>query len=147
MSAPAAIFSILVAALIFWLAWKYDWFLDAGEREFNEAYRSRKPLSDDAMIELYFQDSPIDPNVAITVRKITAEQLQYERERLLPDDDFMFVFAEVDAIEFIMELEEAFDIEIPDSDSSKTPPTIRAMAELVRRKLNEKAVRGGGFPG
>jgi acyl carrier protein len=141
MSAPAAIIAILLAALLFWLAWEYEWLLEPGEREFNEAYRSRRPLSDEAMIEQFYRDSPIDPNVAVQTRAIFANQLQYERERLHPDDDFMFLFMELDAVELVRELEEAFGIEIPDSDSSKTVPTIRAISELVQRKLNEKAVR------
>jgi len=145
MSAPAAILAILAAALLFWLAWRFEWLLELGEREFNEAYRSRRPLSDDTMVELYFKDSKVDPIMATEVRRIFGHQLQYDALRLFPDDDFTFVFVELDAVELVNELEEFFKVELPDADTSQTKATIRAMSELVQRKLNEKAKRVGGF--
>ena len=138
MSAPAAILSILAAALLFWLAWKYEWLLEPGERKFNEAYRSRKPLSDEAMIEQFYMDSPIDPRVAIETRTIFAHQLQYGRERLHPDDDFTFILAEVDCVELVTEIEEAFGIELSNDELTSTPATIRSASELVQGKLNAK---------
>jgi acyl carrier protein len=133
MSAEAAVISIVVAGLLFWLAVKWDFALWGQEARFNAEYRARPPMSDAKLIETYYKDSSIDPAIPVGVRRIFGEQLGYEPERLRPDDDFMFLFMELDAVELVTEIEEAFDVHISNEDLEKIKPTIRGMAELVQR--------------
>src|SRR5436190_8867912 len=118
MSAEAAVISIVVAGLIFWLVIKYELLDSAGERRFNAAYRTRVPMSDEEMLERFYAGSSIDRTIPARVRRIFGEQLQYDPERLHPDDDFMFILAEIDCVELIMEIEGAFEIQISDDDAT-----------------------------
>jgi|SRR5665213_1757834 len=123
----------LLAALIWLLAWQLDPDLRRG-REYAEELTIRKPLSDAEMIRQYFAADNIDPEVPAQVRRVFAKYTEYSVEKLLPDDDLAFFWAELDMVELIEELESGFGFKITSADLKRTPCTIRAASHLVASK-------------
>jgi len=132
-------FAILIAvfwllfAIIWLLAWRLDPDLQRG-REYEEELAIRKPLSDAEMIRQYFAADTIDPEVPVKVRRLFAKYTEYPVEKLLPDDDLGFFWADMDMVELIEELESGFDFKITSADLKRTPCTIRAASQLVASK-------------
>ncbi len=60
-------------------------------------------------------------SVAERVMDIVAEQLGYDRDKITPDTEFVKDLGadSLDVVELIMELEQAFDISIPDDEAEK----------------------------
>jgi acyl carrier protein len=60
-------------------------------------------------------------NIAETVRKIVAEQLGVDMEKVVPEASFIDDLGadSLDTVELVMALEEEFDQEIPDEDAEK----------------------------
>ena len=109
--------------------------LARAERAFWAAYRTRMPISDDDFCAKEFPDLTTLRDVPCKVRTIFAEQLDLEVELLRADDDFLFYFAEMDAAELVMDVEERFDVVLNDTDLSSVPCTIRGATQLVLAKL------------
>ena len=63
------------------------------------------------------------------VRKIIADKLDIEPDKISPDASFLDDLGadSLDIVELIMELEEEFNLEIPDEDAEK----IRTVADAV----------------
>ncbi|AZT90662.1 acyl carrier protein [Caldicellulosiruptor changbaiensis] len=64
------------------------------------------------------------------VKKIIADKLDIEEDRITPESSFLDDLGadSLDIVELIMELEEEFNIEIPDEDAEK----IRTVADAVK---------------
>ncbi|ABP67198.1 acyl carrier protein [Caldicellulosiruptor saccharolyticus DSM 8903] len=64
------------------------------------------------------------------VRKIIADKLDIEEDKITPESSFLDDLGadSLDIVELIMELEEEFNIEIPDEDAEK----IRTVADAVK---------------
>ncbi|WAM30883.1 acyl carrier protein [Caldicellulosiruptor naganoensis] len=64
------------------------------------------------------------------VRKIIADKLDIEVDKITPESSFLDDLGadSLDIVELIMELEEEFNIEIPDEDAEK----IRTVADAVK---------------
>jgi hypothetical protein len=59
----------------------------------------------------------------------------YQAEKMLPDDDLMFFWADLDMVELVRDLEQEFGIEITRADAASVAScTIRAVTDLVARK-------------
>lgn len=60
-------------------------------------------------------------DILLKVRKIVAEQLSVDIEKVVPDADFIKELDadSLDVVELVMAFEEAFDIEIADDDASQ----------------------------
>lgn len=73
------------------------------------------------------------------VKQIIAEKYGVDPSELKPDTRFIEDLGadSLSTIELIAELEEAFDIEIPDEDAEKNQ-TVGAAIEYIIKKLKEK---------
>ncbi len=71
-----------------------------------------------------------------TVRKIVAEQLGVDEEKVVPEARFIEDLGadSLDTVELVMALEEEFDQEIPDEDAEKIR-TVQDAIDYIKQKL------------
>lgn len=83
---------------------------------------------------------PRDP-IADKVKNIIARELQVEERKLLPNTRFIEDLGadSLDRVELVMDLEEAFDIEIPDGDAQKFTTVQRVIDYIKQRKQAQKS--------
>jgi hypothetical protein len=131
-------FAALVGfAALMAVVWLLMWWLDPDlrrGRKYEAELAIREPLSDEAMIRQYFAADDIDPEVPAQVRRVFAKHTEYPAEKLLPDDDLAFFWADLDMAELIEELESGFGFTITSAETKRTPCTIRAASHLVASK-------------
>jgi acyl carrier protein len=70
------------------------------------------------------------PEIPVRIRRVVGTQLGLPIERLLPDDEFMVVFGDLDFYELILEVEEEFGTKL-DKHQLNNPQTLRGLSELV----------------
>jgi acyl carrier protein len=104
-------------------------------RRYEAELAARDPISDDGLFRQCFGAGEVAPDVPGQVRRVFAKHMDYPAEKMLPDDDLRFFWADLDMVELIRELEAAFGIEITDEDAERTACTIRAVAQTVSRKI------------
>jgi acyl carrier protein len=70
------------------------------------------------------------------VKKILSEQLEIEEDKITIDSDLVedLKADSLDIVELIMDLEQEFDLEIPDEDLPKVN-TVRDVVEYIENKL------------
>lgn len=70
------------------------------------------------------------------VKKILSEQLEIEEDKITIDSDLVedLKADSLDIVELIMDLEQEFDLEIPDEDLPKVN-TVRDVVEYIEKKL------------
>ena len=70
------------------------------------------------------------------VKKILSEQLEIEEDKITIDSDLVedLKADSLDIVELIMDLEQEFDLEIPDEDLPKVT-TVRDVVEYIEGKL------------
>jgi acyl carrier protein len=75
-------------------------------------------------------------NIEETVRKIVAEQLGVDIEKVVAEASFIEDLGadSLDTVELVMALEEEFDQEIPDEDAEKIR-TVRDAVEYIKSRL------------
>ncbi len=71
-----------------------------------------------------------------TVRKIVAEQLGVDEDKVVPEARFIEDLGadSLDTVELVMALEEEFDQEIPDEDAEKIR-TVQDAIDYIKQKL------------
>lgn len=69
------------------------------------------------------------------VKKIVAEQLEIEPDKVTPEANFAndLNADSLDTVELVMALEEAFDVEIPDEAAEKIT-TVQAVVDYINDK-------------
>lgn len=74
-----------------------------------------------------------------TLVKLIAEKLGVEEEKVLPEAHFVNDLGadSLDTVELIMEIEQEFDIEIPDEDAEKML-TVQDAVDYVTSKISEE---------
>ena len=74
--------------------------------------------------------------IADQVKQVIAEQLGVEKERLQPATSLVNDLGadSLDTVELVMELEEEFDINIPDDDAEKLQTVKQYIDYVVERK-------------
>jgi hypothetical protein len=128
---------LVVVGLILVLAaiWAAVRLLDPDLREwrrYEAELRARPLVPDEELVAGYFGSGTI-PDIPARVRRVFAEWMGYPADRLLPDDDFTFFWAELDGEPLIVSLEEEFGAVFPEADVATTRPTIRQVSALVQR--------------
>ncbi len=75
-------------------------------------------------------------NIEETVKKIVAEQLGVDIEKVVPEANFIDDLGadSLDTVELVMALEEEFDQEIPDEDAEKIR-TVQAAIDFIKARL------------
>ncbi len=75
-------------------------------------------------------------NIEETVRKIIAEQLGVDEDKVVPEARFIEDLGadSLDTVELVMALEEEFDQEIPDEDAEKIR-TVQDAIDYIKQKL------------
>lgn len=75
-------------------------------------------------------------NIEETVRKIVAEQLGVDLEKVLLESSFIDDLGadSLDTVELVMALEEEFDQEIPDEDAEKIR-TVKDAVDYIQSRL------------
>jgi hypothetical protein len=136
MTSVQAVFSLVVAAVV-WFSLKVVGIgYGSAEFEFDQAYQQRRPLNDQDMYDLYMADSSVEPEVVFRVRRIFGRQFSLDHKRILPDDDFVRIYEELD-LEFVFEdVEDAFDVDL--DDVSPIKGRVRTFAEIVQYKLLDR---------
>ena len=79
-------------------------------------------------------------SVAERVIDIVAEQLGVDKEKITPETSFVNDLGadSLDTVELVMELEEEFDINIPE-DSQDKIKTVGAAVDFIQEELKKKA--------
>ena len=130
---------ILGVAVFVLVGWLLLWWFDAPNRkrfrQYDDQLAAREPLPDAEWVARYFNTDEVFLEVPPKVRRVFAEHMDYPAEKLLPDDDFAFFWADSDMVDLIEELESGFNIVISKSDTERTPCTIRAVSLLVGSKM------------
>lgn len=75
-------------------------------------------------------------NIEETVKRIIAEQLGVDEEKIVPEARFIEDLGadSLDTVELVMALEEEFDQEIPDEDAEKIR-TVQDAIDYIKSKL------------
>lgn len=75
-------------------------------------------------------------NIEETVKKIVAEQLGVDIEKVVPEASFIDDLGadSLDTVELVMALEEEFDQEIPDEDAEKIR-TVQNAIDYIKQQL------------
>lgn len=68
------------------------------------------------------------------MRRLFAKHTGYPAEKLRPDDDLVFFWADLDVAELLRELEATFGIVLTDAEVERTRRTTRAVALPVASK-------------
>lgn len=75
-----------------------------------------------------------------TIYDIIAKEGQVERDRITPDSTMQQLEVHsLDAIQIIFEIEDKFDIEVPEQDADYATGTVRQLIEGVERLVAAKA--------
>jgi acyl carrier protein len=141
MSPTALIIASLIVPPLIVLAVMGSLKAAAAERKFYAEYRARAPISDEEMIAKFFYDVTIAPTIPARVRHVFGRELGLEPERILPDDDFMQIYAEFDLGEIVLEVEEEFGICIENDIASTMKGSVRDIAVLVQQNLSRSERR------
>jgi hypothetical protein len=131
---------LAVAAVFLWICiWIFH--PDARRaRAYDAELRERPAVSDYELFQSHFGGSGVPHDVPGKVRRFFAKELGYPAEKLLPDDDFMFMFNEIDAGPLIEALEREFRVTFTDDEVARTAPTIRAVCLLITDKLRSETI-------
>jgi acyl carrier protein len=103
--------------------------------KFAKEVRSREPMDDETFWATSYKKSGIPLVIATTVRRVYGEQLGHDPARLRAED-FDPAIWEIDTIELVMEVEEAFGISISDREAERTSGSIDSLVRLVAGKLD-----------
>jgi hypothetical protein len=115
------------------------WWLDPNlrrQRKYEAELKDREPLPDEEMMTRYFATDDGPSKVPAQVRRVFARHMEYPPDKLLPDDDLAFFWAELDTAELIEELESEFKITISQAEAEQTPCSIWAVSLMVARKTD-----------
>jgi acyl carrier protein len=113
------------------------------QRRYERQLKEREPVDDEGLLEEYFLPEELDRDIPARVRGILAKHMGYPAERMLPDDDLMFYWDEVDAAELVLEIEERFGIKITEADTEHKMFTIREISHLVHKKRDATSTTSG----
>lgn len=128
---PLLMIVVLTVAAALYAYWNYDARM---RRRYEAEFATREQVNDDELFRRFFDSGETAPDVPGEVRRTFAKYMGYPAQKLLPDDDLSFFWAEMDMADLIRELETAFGIEITGEDAANTPCTIRAVTSLVTSK-------------
>ncbi|MFO8088429.1 MAG: acyl carrier protein [Desulfatiglandaceae bacterium] len=75
-------------------------------------------------------------DLAKKVKEVTADKLGIEEEKISEDSNFIEDLGadSLDTVELVMEMEEEFDIEIPDEDANELR-TVKNVVEYLQDKV------------
>lgn len=111
------------------------------KQHFNKLFEDRPVLKEKEFGEHYF--SPERAEIAIRLREILARHTQIDLSRMSPDDRFiedlkMDDFDSLSTVNFIIEIEKEFGIEIPDSVAEKMI-NLQNVVDYVAEAIKAKA--------
>jgi acyl carrier protein len=112
-------------------------------KKLDAAFAGREPLDEQTFYETYFQSRGVPADVVATVRRILEEEFGLDLSRLSAEDDFArnlsFVvdYGSLDAVEFVIRLEEGFGINITDAEAERTT-TVAGIVTMVWEKLRQR---------
>lgn len=78
-------------------------------------------------------------NIETRVKKIIAEQLGVDQEKIVPDASFVDDLGadSLDTVELVMAFEEEFNVEIPDEDAEKII-TVQNAVDYIKKGVKEE---------
>jgi acyl carrier protein len=105
----------------------------SAEYAFRVAVRSRAPMDDETFWATSYKKSGIPYEIATTVRRVYGERLGHDPLKLRAAD-FDPAMWDIDTVELVLEVEDAFGISICDSEAETTSGSIDSLVQLVARK-------------
>jgi hypothetical protein len=124
---------ILILAVLALAVWSL---LDPDERrarQFRDELANRQPIDDTDLCRLYFS-ADMALEIPGYVRQSLATEMGYSAAKILPDDDLMFFWRDVDLVDVVRDWEGKFGIRITQEDASSAAKcTVRSFAELINR--------------
>lgn len=127
------VFAVLVALL--WTLFDPD---ERRRKSFEQQLTAREPVND-AEVHQRFFGSNVPCSVPGSVRRILAAHMDYPADKILPDDDLMFFWRELDLVHLFNDLEQEFNIRITQSDIKDCICTLRWFVDLVIRLSNSSS--------
>jgi acyl carrier protein len=115
----------------------------AVKKKVEAAFAGREPLDDQTFYERYFSSRGVPSHVVVKVRRILEEEFDVDLSRLSAEDDFarnlsfIVEYGSLDAVEFVIRLEEEFSIKISDAEAEHTT-TVEGIVNMVWNKLRQR---------
>lgn len=128
-------FLLIIAIAAAWMLLDPD---TQQQRYFEKLLVERDPVDDVTLHRRYF-DSKMAFDIPGRVRRVLATHMDYPAEEMLPDDDLMFYWRELDLTYVFQDLERDFKIRIDHTDLKHRACTVRGFSELV----NDLTKKGG----
>lgn len=86
-------------------------------------------------------------NVQETIFSIIAKEGSIDASRITLDSTLKDLeIASLDAVQIIFEIEDKFDIQMPDRDPNFDTESVRGLVDTVNALLQQKAAGGAGSP-
>ena len=101
------------------------------EREFRRNLRERPKLSDDEFYARFYADSFIPKQLAVQLRALLATQFGLDLGRLHPLDNLIYADVELDWAFLMDEINEEFDIVVPDEIIGKLDGTFDSLLRCI----------------
>jgi acyl carrier protein len=96
-----------------------EWLSNAFSSRFDRELFSRPQPDDQAFYEAHYGGSGIPEDIPIRVRKVYVEQLGDCWKGVRPDDNVCEAYPDLDLAELLYEIEDEFEIKIPDEEMRK----------------------------
>jgi hypothetical protein len=110
-------------------------------RDYAKKLAAREAVTEDELFVRYFDENDVTPDVPGRVRMLFAKHMGYRADKMLPDDDLMFFWYDLDMIELVRDLEREFGIAISDADlEGVSGCNVRAVSRLVSGKTGRTSI-------
>jgi hypothetical protein len=109
-------------------------------RRYEADLFSREPIGDRELFRRYFAPGEVADDVPGRVRRVFAKHMSYSADRMQPNDDLTFFWAELDLVDLVRDLDREFGIKIAAADvATLTACTIRAFVMLVSGRIRPQS--------
>ena len=115
-------------------------FLPTRERQYEEKCRNRPVLTDAEFIERFYGCGAVPSQIPIRLRMVVSRELGMRK--ILPDDNILEVFPDLDLAELLYEIQEELGLELSREDMKMNDGTFDSLVQCVAQKYFEQRQKG-----
>jgi hypothetical protein len=108
------------------------------QKSFEQQLADRHPVNDSEVHQRFFGPD-VPAAVPGSIRQILARHMEYPADKILPDEDLIFFWREMDLVYVFNDLEKEFHIHITQSDVEDCKCSVRSFVDLVIRLSNSSS--------